>query len=283
MAFTLAQISDTHLSALHPGFSANFEALAEHLLAEAPDLVIHTGDVSAHGEQPGPQGGEDLAFARAAMDGLGLDWLAVPGNHDVGNDPACGGDTPADATRMARWEAAFGPGYFLRDVPGWRLIGLNTLITGTGLPQAEAQFAFLEEALAGAAGRRIGLFQHKPLCEVTMAESQLTYWAVLPGARRRLLGLLAGHDVAFIASGHVHQAQDRGVVEGFRHVWAPAVAFFVGDTWQARMGDKRLGYVRHRLHADGRHEAEILPLPGLQPHDIGLMPHIYGPQKPVAA
>lgn len=283
MAFHIAQISDTHLSGLHPGFTANFEALAAHLLEQAPDLVVHTGDVSAHGEQPGPQGQEDLAYARRAMDGLGLDWVAVPGNHDVGNDPACGGDTPADAGRVARWEMAFEAGHFLRDVPGWRLIGLNTLITGTDLPQAEAQFAFLEEALAGAGNRRVAIFQHKPLCEVTFAESGMTYWSVLPGARRRLLSLLQRHDVAFVASGHVHQAQDRGVVEEIRQIWAPAVAFFVGDTWQERMGDKRLGYVAHVLHEDGRHEARIVHLPALQPHDIGLMPHVYGPQRPVAA
>lgn len=283
MVFTLAQISDTHLSEKHAGFTANFDILATQLLAEAPDLVVHTGDVSAHGEQLDAAGEADLAFARAAMDGLGLGWQAVPGNHDIGNDPALGGGTPADAARLARWQRHFNPGHFLQDVPGWRLLGLNTLIMGTELPEAAAQFDFLEEALAGAGGRRIGIFQHKPLCEVTMAEQHPTYWSVLPAPRRRLAALLARHDVAFVASGHVHQAQDRGVVEGIRQIWAPAVAFFVGDAWQQKVGDKRLGYVEHRLHADGRHESRLRHVEGLVPHDIGLLPAIYGPQQPVAA
>lgn len=279
MAFRIAQISDTHLSAAHPEFSVNFEVLAAHLRATRPDLVIHTGDVSAHGET----GPEDLRYARGRMDGLGLDWLAVPGNHDVGNDPALGGATAADATRLAHWREAFGPDRFLRDVPGWRLIGLDTLIMATDLPEAAAQFDVLETALATAGGRSIAIFQHKPLCEERMDETALTYWPVLPAPRRRMLELLARHPVAFVASGHVHQARDRGVSEGIRQIWAPAVAFLVGDTWQRRIGDKTPGYVEHALHADGRFESRVVHPEGLVPHDIGLLPEIYGPQQPVAA
>ena len=279
MAFRIAQISDTHLSAAHPEFTGNFAALAAHLRATAPDLVVHTGDVSAHGELTG----EDLRFARAQMDGLGLDWIAVPGNHDVGNDPALGGATGADAARLARWRDSFGPDWQMRDIPGWRLIALDTLIMGAALPEAEAQFAFLEEALATAGGRAIALFQHKPLCEEQMAEATPTYWSVLPAPRHRMLALLARHPVAFVASGHVHQWRDRGVSEGIRQIWAPAAAFMVGDTWQPRMGEKCLGYVEHVLEADGRHTARLVTVPGLAPHDIGRMPSVYGPLAPLRA
>lgn len=278
MAFRIAQISDTHLSAEHPEFTANFEALAAHLRAAMPDLVVHTGDVSAHGEL----GIEDLRFARARMDALELDWLAVPGNHDVGNDAVLPGLTPANAERLARWRATFGADWHLRDIPGWRLIGLDTLITTAGLPETEAQFAFLSEALATAEGRRIALFQHKPLCQDRLTDTVMNYWPVLPEARRRILGLLAGHDVAFIASGHLHQWQDRGLCDGLRQIWAPAVAFIVGDAWQERWGEKPVGYVEHLLHEDGRHECRLVSVPGLSRHDIGLMPEVYGPHAPLA-
>ncbi|PWC29876.1 metallophosphoesterase family protein [Teichococcus aestuarii] len=277
MAFRVAQISDTHLSAAHPEFTANFAHLAEHLRAVRPDLVLHTGDVSAHGELAI----DDLRFARAQMDGLGLDWLAVPGNHDVGNDTVLGGATPADAARLARWRETFGMDWHRRDIPGWRVIGLDTLITTAGLPESEAQFAFLEEALATADGRRIALFQHKPLCRDRLSDTEMTYWPVLPAARRRLLDLLAGHDVAFVASGHLHQWWDRGLCDGLRQIWAPAVAFVVGDTWQERWGGKPLGYVEHVLHADGGHECRLVEPAGLDRHDIGLMPAVYGPHAPL--
>lgn len=274
MAFRLAQITDTHLSAQHPEFVENFDRLAAHLRAARPDLVINTGDLSAHGELAG----DDLVFARDRHAALGLDWLAIPGNHDVGNDPACGGATPADAPRLARWLAIMGSDHFRRDIPGWRLIGLDSLITDTGLPEAEAQFAFLADSLRGAEGRRIALFLHKPLCEQRFSETEVTYWSVQAKPRRRILDLLAGHDVAFIASGHVHQFWDRGICEGLRQIWAPAVAFIVGDTWQQSFGTKPLGYVEHILHEDGRHEARLVVVEELLQNDLGEMPGVYGAQ-----
>ncbi|RKK02166.1 metallophosphoesterase [Pseudoroseomonas wenyumeiae] len=280
MPFRIAQISDTHLSEKHPGFTANFDALAAHLRAAAPDLVVHTGDVSAHGELAG----DDLRFARRKLDAMGLPWLAIPGNHDVGNDPGLG-DTPADAERLARWEDAMGADRFVFDVPGWRLIGLDTLITTSGLPEAEAQMEMLAEALADAGERAVALFLHKPLCEEAMAEEVITYWSVQPGPRRRILDLLRACPPAFIASGHVHQWRDRGVVEGLRQIWAPAAAFVVGDTWQHRApgAEKPVGYVEHVLHEDGRHECRLVRPAGLQCHDLGLLPGIYAPMRPLEA
>jgi 3',5'-cyclic AMP phosphodiesterase CpdA len=280
MAFRIAQITDTHLSEEHPEFTANFDALVEHLRADAPDLVVHTGDVSAHGELAG----DDLRFARRKLDGMGLDWAAIPGNHDVGNDPGLG-DTPADAVRLRRWHDVMGPDHFIRDVPGWRLIGLDTLITTTELPEAEAQMAMLADALDGAGERAVGLFLHKPLCEEVMSEEVITYWSVQPAPRRRILDLLARHRPAFVASGHVHQWRDRGLAEGLYQVWAPAAAFIVGDTWQHRAegGGKPVGYVEHVLHENGRHECRLVEPAGMRCHDLGLMPGIYAPMRPLQA
>ena len=281
MAVRLAQISDTHLSAGYSGFTANFDVLADHLRSAPPDLVVNTGVVSAHGELADAAAMADLAFAHDRHAGLGIDWLAVPGNHDVGNDPAVAATNGCDRHRVTRWNAVFGPDRFVRDVPGWRLIGLNSLALGTDM--ADGQFDFLTEALDGGTGRRVALFLHKPLCEETMDETAPTYWSVLPSPRRRILDLLGARPPAFVASGHVHQWRDRGISEGLRQIWAPPVAFIVGDRWQHRVGDKLLGYVEHVLHADGRHECRLIELPELTRHDIGLMPGVYGPQQPVAA
>ncbi|UFN48684.1 metallophosphoesterase [Roseomonas sp. OT10] len=271
--FRLIQVSDTHLSPRHAGFNANFDVVATRLRDARPDLVVHTGDVSAHGER-----GEDLDFARARMDGLGLDWLAVPGNHDVGDDPAIAVRDPAESAQVTRWRSAFGPDLFVRDVPGWRLVGLDSLISGAAAPEAEAQFATLADALAGAGDRALALFLHKPLCYRSLDEVPANPWSVPPAPRRRILELLRGHPPAFVASGHVHQWWDRGVFDGLRQIWAPATAFLVGDPWQQRVGDKVLGYVEHDLHPDGRHECRLVQPAGLAAHDLGLMPEVYGPQ-----
>ncbi|WP_458094472.1 metallophosphoesterase family protein [Roseomonas sp. WA12] len=279
MSFRLTQISDTHLSARVPGFAANFDLLAGHLRESRPDLVVNTGDLSLNGADDAA----DLLLARSAHDALGLDWLAVPGNHDVGDDPLPGCRQPADAARLARWHAHLGADRFVRDVPGWRLIGLDSQITDTDLPEAEAQLEALAAALDGAGGRSIALLMHKPLCEERMDETDSTYWCIQPAPRRRMLELLSRHHPAFVASGHVHQWRDRGVSEGLRQIWAPSAAFIVGDAYQRTVGEKVVGFVEHILHPDGGFESRMVPLPGLLLHDIGEMPEVYGPQKRLAA
>jgi 3',5'-cyclic AMP phosphodiesterase CpdA len=41
--FRIIHISDTHLGAAHPWITANFEAMADIIARQRPDLVINTG------------------------------------------------------------------------------------------------------------------------------------------------------------------------------------------------------------------------------------------------
>ena len=122
MITKIAQISDTHLSNRKPLFDGNFAPVAEALRDAKPDLVIHTGDLSLDGADSE----KDLRHGTAAMNAIDLDWMALPGNHDVGDDAVLGGRQPVTAERLARWDACVGPLHFARDIPGWRLIGLDS-------------------------------------------------------------------------------------------------------------------------------------------------------------
>jgi 3',5'-cyclic AMP phosphodiesterase CpdA len=268
MVFRLAQISDAHLSPSRPVFAPNFARVAEEVRGWRPDLLIATGDLSLDGADSD----EDLHHAAAEHAAIGADWLAVPGNHDVGDDAELVSAQPANAARIARWTRILGRHGFVRDVPGWRLIGYDT----QSLAIAAEPWAMLEEAIAGAGARRIALFQHKPLCEERLSDTAVNYWPLLPSARARLLGLFRGARPALVASGHVHQWRDRSA-EGIRQLWAPSTGFIVGGDWQASFGERRLGWVEHILRPDGTHEARLRETPGLVPHDLGLMPQIYGP------
>jgi hypothetical protein len=93
-----------------------------------------------------------------------------------------------------------------------------------------------------------------------------------------LLDALGGRAPTFTACGHVHQWRDHQA-DGFRHIWAPAIAFVVGDPWQQVWGTKVLGWVEHALHADGTHGTTLRMVDGMTRYDIGEMPEIYGPQK----
>src|SRR5262245_47767077 len=140
----IVQISDTHLSPDKPLYVENWAPLAAWIADQHPDLVIHTGDVTADGA--GVEA--DLSFSAQLMDELGIRWRAVPGNHDVG-DPR-DADQPVHARRPSAWQRHFGPDRWVEDIAegaqhgasfslpcvparsaNWTDTGRSALVTGT--------------------------------------------------------------------------------------------------------------------------------------------------------
>jgi hypothetical protein len=62
-----------------------------------------------------------------------------------------------------------------------------------------------------------------------------------------------------------------------RHVWGTSTAFVLPDSLQPRYGLKEVGYVEHRLHADGTHDSQFVRVPGAATLDIADFPGAYGP------
>lgn len=265
----VAQISDAHLSAIRPFFADNFARVAEAVRAARPDLMLATGDLSLDGADSDA----DLEHAVAAHAAIGRDWLGIPGNHDVGDELVLGGRQPVDAVRLARWRRLAGPEAWVHDIPGWRLIGFDT----QSLLANEAQWEVIARGWRDAGARRVALVQHKPLAEEALDGTAINYWPVLPEPRARLLTL---GTPAVVLSGHLHQWRDR-VADGIAQVWAPSTGFIVGDAWQMALGEKRLGWVEHAFHADGRHESWLREVSGLRLDDIGHMPEVYGAVAPL--
>jgi len=48
---------------------------------------------------------------------------------------------------MERWQGHYGPSRWCRDLGAWRLIGIDTALLGSGLPEEEQQNQFLERSL----------------------------------------------------------------------------------------------------------------------------------------
>lgn len=252
----IVQITDTHLSRIKPHFAGNWPPLRQWLEAEAPDLVLHTGDVGMDGADVE----DDFAYCHELMADLGAPMQAVPGNHDVG-DPF--GHQPPNAARLARWRRYWGADHWAHDIPGWRLIGFDSMLTSSGLPEEEAQYGWLEEQMAGAGGRRIAWFLHQPLFIRDWGEGNTGYWTVRTGPRARLKALADRHGLALVASGHVHLA-NRMRIGATDFVWCPSSAFACGPATQEPLGgEKWLGAARHDFRADGGHDVELVRVPGL--------------------
>jgi 3',5'-cyclic AMP phosphodiesterase CpdA len=254
----IIQITDTHLSRVKPHFADNWAPLARWLAAERPDLVIHTGDVTVDGAAVE----DDLAHAALLLRGLGLRCLAVPGNHDVGD--AAHPRQPINRERLARWQAYFGPDRWVEDVAGWRLVGIDALLLGSGEPEEATQDAWLERVMAEADGRPVAWFLHKPLYLDRPDEADTGYWSVKPQPRSRLLALMRRYQVRLVASGHLHKAHQLQNAET-TFVWAPASSFLVGEIQPPMPGEKRLGAVVYELDRMAL-TVRIAEVPGLAAH-----------------
>ncbi len=276
----IVQISDTHLSRNKPHFADNWPPLADWIAAQRPDLVIHTGDVTVDGADVE----DDLAYCAQSMNAFGVRWLAVPGNHDVGD--AKHARQPVNAERLAIWRRYFGPDRWVEDfgegAGGWRLVGLDAMLIASGEPEEAEQTAWLEQVLSTAGERRIGWFLHRPLFVDSPEEGDTGYWSVKPQSRAPLIELVGRYRVAFVASGHLHKARDFAH-DGTRYIWSPASSFLVGAPTQPDMpGEKRLGAVVYQL-GNPTFTAEIAEVPGLRQHWLDDVIHEVYPRPAKAA
>ena len=249
--FRLTQISDTHLSHKFPKLTDNFHRVADHIDAYRPDLVVNTGDVS----WDGPTSRADMEFARELHAALPADCRYLPGNHDIGDNPTAVGVAPScPATEELRdaFVSVFEEDRWQFEAANWRVIGLNSLIMNTGIPSELEQEEWLNSQLAGANGKPIALFLHKPLFLNTPEDPEEASTAIrfVPQpVRARLAALIRTHDVRLVASGHVHQRRDFTYAHT-RHIWAPSAGFIVPDRIQDVIGVKETGLVEYRFRPE---------------------------------
>lgn len=243
MTFRLTQISDTHLSAKRAWSVPNFEAVARHLADNRPNLVVNTGDIVLDD----PDDDEDAAYAFALHQRIQVPWLVIPGNHDVGDNGVAPwqGQPPTEA-RLERFVERWGADRFCLDVEGWRIIGANDLLVGTGLDAELEQEEWLQRHLAG--HDRVALFVHKPICLThPLADDGPAGPLELPG-RLRLWSIIEGSGVRLVASGHLHRWKTGSLPGGIETVWAPTTAFLGRERNDGAL--RRAGIVEYEFDGD---------------------------------
>jgi 3',5'-cyclic AMP phosphodiesterase CpdA len=243
-AIRLVHVSDTHLSPTHAYFAMNWDAFAADMAAAPPDLLVHGGDLAFNA----PAVEADLAYAAQRVRALEVDWLAIPGNHDIGEAPPYARlDQPLTPARIAAWHRHVGPQWWVRDVGNWRLIGLDTSLMGTGLAQEAEQRAVFVQALAGRAGRPVMVFVHMPPFDGDPADDAHTTSVIPYPARGDFLDTCHQGGVKVIACGHLHVYR-RLRHRGMEIVWAPPTAMVDVRRVQARRRRfPRPGYLEWRF------------------------------------
>jgi 3',5'-cyclic AMP phosphodiesterase CpdA len=267
-------VSDTHLSPRAPEAASNWEAVVDYVGRAQPELVLHAGDLTLDGASTTAE----LGQARARLDSLPAPWLAVPGNHDIGDNP---GVSPAEAIseeRLGRWLADVGPDHWQADIGPWTLLGINAQLFGSGLDAEAAQWEWLSAQLSDRErSRPTVLVCHKPIyagpAELAGAPS---YRFVPNAARRRLMDLFADGSVPLVVSGHVHQF--RRLADGHRsHIWAPTTWALLPEHAQRTVGLKQCGVLSLSLGHGGEADVELISPPGMR--DLTLLVDIPDPYE----
>lgn len=212
----IAQLTDFHVTeagALVGGSvdtRAAFDALVARVrdLRPRPDLLLVSGDLAEAGVAA------EYTHVRAGLDSLGIPYLAIPGNHDMRGPmrevlgPRTGGE----------------PGHLglVADLPGLRVVGLDTLVEGRGHGAIDdAQLRWLADVLSAGDGRPVLVFMHHP----PFATGIPAFDAIgLREGRDGLEALLRERsDIAGLLCGHVHRALS-GRFAGHGVVVAPSAS-----------------------------------------------------------
>ena len=150
--------------------------------------------------------------------------LVLPGNHDVGGKCLPNAPGPVTPERVRQYEGRFGPSFWRRDIGGIRLLGLNSLLMGSGFERENDQWAFLEQELSAPTMLPTIVALHQPLFLLRTGESGGDYWNVEPAPRARLLLLLQSGGVRAVLSGHIHRPL-RHEINGILFLTTPPVSF----------------------------------------------------------
>lgn len=244
----LVVVSDSHLSPDLPSAEENWEVVLDHVARLAPDLVVHSGDLTANGS--GQRA--DLEHARRLVDRLPVPWRVVPGNHDLGN--------PDDERGVARkrrqlYEEVFGARFWSLDIDEWRLVGLDSQALVADRATDGPDWAWMTEHLTG--DRPTVVFQHRPLAPTSGIEIDSPRRYHREPGRSRMRALLAGSPVRAMVSGHVHQWRDE-TIGGIRFIWAPSTWATMPDGKQPVIGAKVVGMLQLELGPGGGIEAQAV-------------------------
>jgi 3',5'-cyclic AMP phosphodiesterase CpdA len=263
----LVQVSDTHLSRWDGPLRRNFRVLARFVNeALHPDLVIHAGDSVLSN----PDAEEDFLAARELLALIDAPMLFIPGNHDVG-EPYERTWWTATSARVARHRRHFGSAPWLKWFGPVALLGLNSQVFGTGLPEEDEQWRWLAATAPSLRDRPIVLFVHKSFW-TGYRGSDGRQGAIDPADRERILSTLGDVRLLGVSCGDVHRYRKFWHGDVFE-LWGPSTAFLVHreETQKLPAGLEQLGVVLFEF--TGEHvTATFQTTPGLEEVEVGGFP-----------
>nr|WP_246423637.1 metallophosphoesterase [Roseospira goensis] len=239
----MAHVSDLHFGRLDPAVVAALEA---DLAAQAPDLVVVSGDLTQRGRH------HEFLEARAFLDRLERPLLVVPGNHDV---PAY------NLVSRFLWPYRRFTRHIAADLfplvadAEMAVLGLNTARRALGhwnwalgsLNVRQLDRAARELATHGAGRIRVIVTHHPAVPPTEHRHGPLLFHA------ERALAAFADSRVDLMLSGHLHRSHATLVtapaIGGTGAPAWPMILAGAGSATSTRLRDEANGYTVVRLQA----------------------------------
>lgn len=201
----IALVSDVHIcdGTNGPVYRARFERAIASVNEAGVDVVMVAGDLTENGRP-----GQREEFLRLSH-GFKAPVCYVPGNHDVGGklirNKKSDKRRDVNAFRVARYEMEMGPSYYVRELGGVRVVGVNGSLLDSGLGKEARMWQLLERELFKPSALPTVALVHYPPFVKTADEPGGEYWNVEPYPRARLMALLKQGHVRAVLSGHLHR------------------------------------------------------------------------------
>jgi 3',5'-cyclic AMP phosphodiesterase CpdA len=220
--FTFVQLSDTHVGYAGPSNPTGtraFERAVElvNQLAQPPELVLFTGDLTHDTEQPGEHAARMRRFQEIAGRLRVADRRAVPGEHDAGHD---GG---------ALFREAFGPTSYAFDHRGVHFVALDNVSRAKPEVGPEGRDWLRQDLARFSPTTPIVVFTHRPLFDLKPEWG----WSTSDG--EEVMRLLAPFENVTVLYGHIHR-EDRHETGKVHHLAARSLIFGLPDP--ATAGEK---------------------------------------------
>lgn len=255
----VVQVSDIHVHPDKPESLVMHSVVRDTVTRLQPALVVFSGDISADGHVVPDM----LSKVKKLLDGWGLPWVAVPGNHDVGNRAGIGKHEVTPAF-LKHWIDVIGDDRFAKKLGCWLLLGLDTQVMGSGLPSEKHQLDFLDAQLqtADRENLHVAVFQHMPAYLNDPREhvvGKSAYWVPTGPVRDALVKRLHHPRVKLVASGHVHWHANFEQ-DSQRRIWCPASCDLIVDDSHFPRGGGCTGFMKYTL-TDNAIEPTLIKLP----------------------
>jgi len=242
-AWRFAHVADIQVGSpksfrFQPAWNENWETARRQILEVRPDLLLVGGDLT----RDGAIHRWELESIHADLSALPFPCHVIPGNMDTGNKhtgvngavrEGRDGDVNLNLTRgaLTQFESVFGPSRWSVVHRGTRFTGLCDMLLGSGLPEEEEQWAWIDRLKSLPREKRHVWILHyalfidgpdEPTWDITDPDQyHCWYFSIDKPHRRRLVEAFKATGADLVITGHVHNRKSFDV-DGIRIDCAPA-------------------------------------------------------------